>query len=210
MPASLPFACWAASPDRSGGEDPATVREDILPLVATGRSDAVEECIDRYGGLIRGMARRFLSSAADVDDAVQDVFVALWRHAERFDPTVAAEATFVAMITRRRLIDRRRRSARHDETVALSQGAEVLEAPRVTSAPELADEVERVHGALRQLGDERRRVLEMSIHGHTHLAIAARLGLPIGTVKSHARRALLHVRSLLTGSGRGSSVGAGR
>ena len=58
------------------------------------------------GGLVWSLARKFLRSHADAEDAVQEIFVDVWRSAARFDPAIASETTFVAMIARRRLIDR--------------------------------------------------------------------------------------------------------
>ena len=66
--------------------------------------------ITAYRGLVWSIARRF--EPRDVEDAVQDVFLDVWKHAHRFDPAISSEATFVAMIARRRVIDRRRRQAR--------------------------------------------------------------------------------------------------
>src|SRR5438132_13118196 len=85
-----------------------TTTEDLLPRVARGDGVAVEQCVDRYGGLIWQIALRFSATRADAEDAVQEVFIDLWKSAARFDPTRASETTFVAMIARRRLIDRKR------------------------------------------------------------------------------------------------------
>ena len=69
----------------------------------------MQACMDRFGGLVWSLARRVTRSTAEADDAVQEIFVDLWRSASRFDPSIANETTFVAMIARRRLIDRGRR-----------------------------------------------------------------------------------------------------
>ncbi|MBX9623103.1 MAG: sigma-70 family RNA polymerase sigma factor, partial [Gemmataceae bacterium] len=87
--------------------------EPVLPRVAVGDPAAVRECIARYGPLVWGLARRLVPNPADAEDAAQDVFISLWQSAGRYDPAQAAEVTFVAMIARRRLIDRRRRARRH-------------------------------------------------------------------------------------------------
>jgi RNA polymerase sigma-70 factor (ECF subfamily) len=71
--------------------------------VGEGDTRAVAECIDRFGGLIWSLARRLSAGPADAEDAVQEVFIALWENAGRFDPEKGAEVTFVAMIARPRL-----------------------------------------------------------------------------------------------------------
>ncbi|HEY1068798.1 MAG TPA: sigma-70 family RNA polymerase sigma factor, partial [Pirellulales bacterium] len=83
----------------------------LLPRVAAGQPSAVDECLARYGGLVWSLARRHTNNTSDAEDAVQEIFIDLWRSAARFNPQAASEATFVAMIARRRLIDRRRKQS---------------------------------------------------------------------------------------------------
>ena len=68
------------------GPEPVAVTECVLPRIAAGDPAAVPDCITRYGGLVWSLARRFLGNAADAEDAVQDVFIELWKNAARFDP----------------------------------------------------------------------------------------------------------------------------
>ena len=84
----------------------------VLQRVAAGDMAAMQECIDEYGGLIWSLARRFCASPADAEDATQEVFIALWENAGKFDESKGAEVTYVAMIARRRLIDSGRKSQR--------------------------------------------------------------------------------------------------
>ena len=88
--------------------EPAT--ESILERIAAGDANAVQECMDLYGNLVWSLARRFTRSAAEAEDAVQEVFLDVWKSAARFDAKRASEKTFVAMIARRRLIDLLRRT----------------------------------------------------------------------------------------------------
>ena len=94
----------------------------VLPDVATGQPAAIEECLDRYGGLVWSLARRNCPDEQTAEDAVQDVFIKLWQVADRFDPNLASEATFVAMIARRRLIDLYRKR-RGRESIAIDPDA---------------------------------------------------------------------------------------
>ena len=90
-------------------EQTPTVSPPILPRVAAGEPTALAECMERYGGLVWSIALRLTGSRADAEDAIQEIFIDLWKSAARFDGAVASEKAFVAMIARRRLIDRRRR-----------------------------------------------------------------------------------------------------
>lgn len=155
----------------------------------------MRECIDAYAGLIWSLARRMTLNAADAEDAVQEIFVELWRNSFRYDPAIASEAAFIAMIARRRLVDRQRISSRQrDRTQSEMQEKTSTDVPRT----ELGEEASVASRAMGELNPEQQRVLRLSIlHGLSHEKIAVATGLPLGTVKTHARRGLLHVRDLL-------------
>jgi DNA-directed RNA polymerase specialized sigma24 family protein len=84
----------------------------LLQRIGAGDRGAVAECIDHYSGLVWSLARRALPNEADAEDAVQEIFMELWRVAGRFDPGRAGEVTFVSMLARRRIADRVRRDRR--------------------------------------------------------------------------------------------------
>lgn len=169
----------------------------ILQRVAGGDRAAVQECIDRYGSLVHTLARRMCPSGAEVDDAVQEAFIDLWRKADRFDPRIADEATFVALVTRRRLIDMGRRLQRHGGAAQVDESF-AAEGVEVDVGAELADEANRAKRAFGELKPEQQRVLKLAVwEGHSHQSIADLTGLPLGTVKTHARRGLSRLRELL-------------
>jgi RNA polymerase sigma factor (sigma-70 family) len=184
------------------------LQDSLLPRIADGDQSAVPECISRYGGLIWTLARRRLASREDVEDVVQEVFVDLWRSADRFDPQVAEEITFVAMIARRRVIDRLRRRAERQETVSIDEaGAHDVTDPAAGGAAdrrlELGEEARLAGEHLDRLKPEEQQVLRLSIYEDlSHSAIAEHTGLPLGTVKSHIRRGLDSLRRKLAGRGR--------
>ncbi|MDX1998138.1 MAG: sigma-70 family RNA polymerase sigma factor [Thermoanaerobaculia bacterium] len=172
----------------------------LLPLVAEGETGAVEACLERYGGLVLSLVRRQCRSEAEGEEIVQEVFLDLWRHAARFDPARGGEATFVALLTRRRLIDRLRKNGRRVSTESLpdDESAETV----LDSGIERGAEVALARRALGQLPREHRRVLVLSLlHGLSHGEIAEHTRLPLGTVKSWVRRGLETVRKKL-GQGR--------
>ena len=100
-------------------------------------------------------------------------------------------------IARRRLIDRARRLGRRPAIALLEEAGDVAAEP-IPDRTEVDDEVRRAQAALQQLRPEQRQVLELSLaEGRTHTEIAAAVGIPLGTVKSHARRGLMRLRTLL-------------
>ncbi len=176
----------------------------ILQRVASGDRTAVEECLNKYGGLVWSIARKMLRNSDDAEDAVQEIFVDIWKNAGRFDETKSSETTFIAMIARRRLIDKIRFSTRRISADSLD---DVLLEPftRADKDMQISLEAQQAAEAMRNLRPEQQQVLRLSIiQGMSHQEIADATGMPLGTVKTHARRGLLQVRELM-GLG-GSSV----
>ncbi|MEZ6197821.1 MAG: sigma-70 family RNA polymerase sigma factor [Planctomycetota bacterium] len=173
----------------------------LLQSIARGEAGAVERCLDAYGGLVWSLARRFADNRADAEDAVQEIFADVWANAGRFDPSIASETTFVAMIARRRLIDRRRRDGRVPRFSSLESAefAAVPEEPQ--RAAELRDEASRIRDLFGRLRPEQQQALRLSIcEGLTHQGVSETMGLPLGTIKTHIRRGLIAVRELLIGA----------
>ncbi len=132
----------------------------------------------------------------DAEDAVQEVFVELWRSAGRFDPAAGTELTFVLTIAKRRLIDRTRRLRR----TPLPDGDALVDnvTARTDDDVDVRDELAGLSKALDLLRPEQRTVIELAyLDGQTHQEIARDTGMPLGTVKSHARRGLSRVREIL-------------
>lgn len=171
--------------------------ENLLPEIAAGNPGAVDQFLRRHSGMVWGLARRFCRSAEDAEDATQDIFVDVWKSAERYDPRAGSEVTFVMTIARRRLIDRVRRQGRR-LPVELLEDAGTIAAAEQRDPVEQNDEVQRAQQALATLRPEQREVLDLALgEGRTHQEIAAAIGIPLGTVKSHARRGLIRLRELL-------------
>lgn len=168
----------------------------LLPEVADGRPGAVSDCIDRYGGLLWAAARRMLPTAAEAEDAVQEIFVELWRAAPTFCATRGSEHVFVMTLARRRLIDRLRRAGRRPREVRLEEDLH----DRASEATSLERGVDAARTAtlLQALPEARRRVLRLCVlEGWSHAEAARITGMPIGTIKSHVQRGLAEVRRAL-------------
>ena len=134
---------------------------------------------------------------SDAEDAVQEMHLEIWRCASRFDPQVAAETAFIATIAKRRLIDRQRRRSRAIEAAPIAEESALAARP-AADAVEIREEAERVRVVMGRLRHDERRVLEMSlVDGLTHNEISEVTSLPLGTVKTHARRGLHRLREML-------------
>ena len=171
----------------------------LLGRVAAGDAVAIRECLARYGNLVWSIARRF--DPTDAEDAVQEIFLDLWKSAARFDPGIASETAFVATIARRRLIDRHRMRRRRPTTEQLPEVPTHIDPG---ASPEMCVEASQAAHALNQLRPEQRQVLVLSTcHGLSHGEIAAQTGMPLGTVKAHARCGLISIRAALSGVDQG-------
>lgn len=169
----------------------------ILERIAQGDKSAVQECMDAYGGLVWSLARRMLANTDDAEDAAQEIFIDIWKNAARFDEAQASETTFVAMIARRRLIDRMRRTQRQPNIDSIE---DILVEPSRNYHHQIQNCVEANEAAeaMNELRPEQRQVLQLSIfQGLSHQEIADFTGMPIGTVKTHARRGLIQIREAL-------------
>lgn len=171
----------------------------LLHRVADGEQAAVKELLDHYGGLVYSLARRFCYEPGEVDDAVQDIFTAIWRSAARFDPALGSEETFVAMVARRRLIDRRRRAQRRPVTKVDGEVMAQVVADSHTADEPVSEEAHRAVEFLRTLRPEQQLVIRLSIcQGLSHEQISQITGMPLGTVKTHVRRGLIALREAIS------------
>lgn len=171
--------------------------QTILQRIAAGDKTAVQECLSTYGGLVWSIARKLLRNSEDAEDAVQEIFVDIWKNAGRFDESQASETTFIAMIARRRVIDKIRHSTRRLSADSLD---DVLLEPftRSDRTMQMSVEANEAAKAMRTLRPEQQQVLRLSIvQGMSHQEISDATGMPLGTVKTHARRGLTRVREVL-------------
>ena len=169
-------------------------QQNLLTEVASGDSKAFEELTKKYGNLIWSIARRYLSNQAEAEDAVQEIFLALWQSASRFDAKKGSEITFIATIARRRLIDGLRKNNKHKilQSIDDVMSEDVF---RQKSNLEKNAELSLAIGILETLEKKDQELLSLSIYqGYSHVEIAKLLNLPLGTVKTKIRRNLMKIR----------------
>jgi RNA polymerase sigma-70 factor (ECF subfamily) len=179
--------------------DRRTDSEDLalMTRVATGEEEAVSQLYDRFGSLVYRMAYQTMPTRAEAEDAVQEIFVRLWRTAERYDPKRAALVTWVMLISRRHLVDKLRRNqarvrASALEEAAVADGARAADdLGRMQDAERFAEILEKVQ-TLPEL--QRTVVMRAYLGGQTLRQIGEELDTPIGTIKSALSRALVRLR----------------
>lgn len=169
---------------------------DLAALLVAGDPEALAEMFRRWGTLVNTIARRALNDVHDAEDVTQQVFMSAWNSRHTLVPGRGSPAAWLVAITKHRIADARaerlRSRRRVDAAVAASAGD-----PGAVHQPDLPERLLLIH-ELQRLGDPRATVLRMAvIEDRPYAEIGERLGLPLGTVKSHVRRGLIELRQRL-------------
>ena len=172
----------------------------LVERMRTGQERALEELYDATVGKLYALASAILRSAEDAEEIVCETYAYAWANAARFDASRANALGWLLMLCRSRALDRwrqRRADASNLDVVASSEAAGGS-ADQPYDILSLMQRCTRVHAALAQLTPERRHLVSLAfLTGMSHQEIADSMRLPLGTVKSHIRRALSQLHELL-------------
>ena len=174
------------------------VLSQLMSRIAAGERDALRQLYDATSAKLFGVCLRILSDREESEDVLQDVYVTIWRRADRFDGARASVMTWVSTIARNRAIDRLRARG----PMAYAEQVDVLEiADGQDSAETLlsaADDRNRLHGCMSELDDRTQKVIRTAFFdGVTYEALAKSMDAPLGTVKSWIRRGLAKLKGCL-------------
>ena len=168
----------------------------LMNRIAEGDEEAVAELYDRFSALVYKSARQVLNSQAEADDAVQEIFVRLWKTADRYDPRKAKLVTWVMLIARRHLIDRlRRKRARPNMTGIEGDVSQSEEDSSRGMSPEHMERNKELLNRIKELPELQRTVIERAyLQGYTLREVSEQLDAPLGTIKSALSRGLVKLR----------------
>ena len=162
----------------------------VLARLAAGDDDALKEVYDRYAPLVFGVAKRVVANRALAEDVVQEVFTALWRNPERFDPQRGSLRAYLGVQAHRRAVDVVRSDTRRR---AREEHCELMQPRFEGRASDKMDAVtvaEVVRQAIARLPEGQRQAVELAYwSGRPQREVADVLGVPEGTVKSRMRLA---------------------
>jgi RNA polymerase sigma-70 factor (ECF subfamily) len=171
----------------------------LLQHIASGDGEAFGRFYNRYATLIFTLALRLLGSHSDAEDLLQEVFLQVWRQPQSYSPERGSPEAWLITMTRSRAIDKLRSMRRRDVSPLPPDqppgpaGGTPVEPPTQASEAKLT-----VQGVLSKLSEAQRIVLELAyFDGLTQSEIAARLGEPLGTVKTRIRAGLERLREFL-------------
>jgi RNA polymerase sigma-70 factor, ECF subfamily len=146
-----------------------------------------------------GVCLRILGERAEAEDVLQEVYVTVWRKAADFDSSRASPMTWLIALARNRSIDRIRASRRARNMDPIDAATEIADdAGGVDIAIENAQEHARLHGCLEGLASHERAALRGAFFdGNTYEDLASRMKVPLGTMKSWIRRAMIKLKACL-------------
>jgi len=158
---------------------------------------AFEELYDRHSRIVYGLVLRILQQASTAEEVVQDIFLQLWRNARHYDGARGPFLPWLLTLARNRALDQLRlKSERQRRREEQSE-----QLPATGSRPDFEGNLDdqrraaRVRELMSALKPQQRRAIELAyFEGLSHSEIAARLGEPLGTVKSWIRNGLLKLK----------------
>ena len=186
----------ASTPNASGDVD--TLRA-ALKAIAAGDQGGLQIVYEQTSAKLFGICLRILGDPMEAEDALQEVYVSLWRRADSYDPARSSPITWLAIFARNRAIDRLRSSSR------LRSAGDIVEAAGVSDGSPGAFELvageqerQRLAGCIDLLEERQRSAIRSAFFdGYTYAELAARGGTPLGTMKSWVRRALAQLKGCL-------------
>jgi RNA polymerase sigma-70 factor (ECF subfamily) len=171
----------------------------LAARLAAGDDRALADVFDQLAPSVYGGALRVLGNGTAAQDVVQDVFVELWSHPERYDPAAGSLRTYLIVLARHRAVDlmrsELRRVARQERHYRLTPAN-----PPGTASDEVmaAETASVVRAAVRLLPDGQRQVVELAyFEGLTCREVASAMGIPEGTAKSRLRLAMAKLENVL-------------
>ncbi len=177
--------------------------EDLMPLVEAGDAEAFAALYDRHGRVAYSLAYRVVGEKQEAEDVVQEAFIKVWRSAGGYRVGRGSVRTWILSIVRNSGLDHiRSRASRGRMQDKVEASAPTSEPSEAFSEAWRNTQQGRVREALKALPQEQLKILEMAyFSGYTHVEIAERLELPLGTVKGRMRLGLQKLRGFFQARG---------
>jgi RNA polymerase sigma-70 factor (ECF subfamily) len=170
----------------------------LVEAIARGDQEALRNLNSRYGHALCNVAERILKDKADAEETAADVLWQVWRQAVTYDPSRGSVGAWLMTLVRTRAIDRLRARTSRARTEAAVEDPDPIGDVSITL--DVQQHRSLVKAALGKLDRRERTLLELAYYSDlTQATIAEHTGIPLGTVKSRIRAALLKLRKELSG-----------
>lgn len=174
---------------------------DALVRVGSGDREAFAFVYRQTSAKLFGVCLRIFPERAEAEDALQDAYLTIWNRAARFQPGRASPVSWLVTVTRNRAIDRLRASGKVRVEPVEAANAIADSSPLADAALVSRDEARALDGCIAELDARDATFIRAAfVGGVTYATLAEREALPLGTVKSRIRRALVRLRACLEGT----------
>jgi len=170
-----------------------------LARIPAGDRAALQTVYRLTSAKLFGVCLRILSERSDAEDVLQEIYMTVWGKAASFDPSRASPMTWLIAIARNRAIDRLRASRQNRRMEPIDAADKVADAkPAADDLLENSEESAKLHRCLDTLAERERAALRGAFFdGSTYEELAARMSVPLGTMKSWIRRAMIRLKTCL-------------
>lgn len=186
--------------DRKTGAAPQADLVALMRAVAARDETAFKQLYERSSAKLFAIVRRIAVSEAAAEEALQEAWVRIWNHADRFDPALASPITWMTTIARHAAIDAVRKGAERVSATAAAideELAEKLPAPGSSTDGLTGLQLQR---CLEGLDAERRKMVLLAYsYGYSREELSRRFEKPVATVKTILRRSLIALKECLGG-----------
>jgi RNA polymerase sigma-70 factor (ECF subfamily) len=194
----------AAPQGQAGTKSADLARAELVAAIqrlASGDKKALDVIYRATSAKLFGICLRILGDSKEAEDALQDVYVQLWKRADRFDPDRASPISWLATFARNRAIDRLRTGKVRSGAVPVEEALPLPDTRPLADALLIDGERNaRIHHCLGALQDNQRDNIRAAFFdGQTYAELAARADVPLGTMKSWIRRGLTKLKACLEG-----------
>lgn len=187
---------------RRSDEQAAQDRESLsgaIERVAEGDPSALADVYGKTSAKLFGICLRILHDRGEAEEAVQEIYVSIWRRAGTFDRSRASPISWLTMIARNRAIDRLRAGGRRRATAPIEEALDIREpGPDALTQLEKGEERSRLADCIDELEGRQSEVIRRAFFdGLTYVDLSAQSETPLGTVKSWVRRGLIKLKECL-------------
>jgi len=177
-----------SSPEEANRRDIA-----LIARIVARDATAVGELYDRHSRLLYGLILKIIKDRGEAEEMLQEVFVQVWTRADTYNVELGAPVAWLVRIARNRAIDRLRANNVRTRTIEATPLPPPVESPEARAA--MSEQERAVARALEALPPDQRQLIECAYFaGLTQSELAARFGLPLGTVKTRVRTGMMALR----------------